>query len=378
MRTTDRNKPSPRLSEEQLIPAIRWMAEQIPGGFFVYHADGDMGLIYSNRALFKLFGCDTPEAFKACTGGAFPGLIHPEDCDRVLSSIGAQIADRENGNLACLEYRICRRDGTVRWVDHYGHFTHLPGYGDVYYVFIGDITEKHEALEENTRRAKIYEGMRDQFNELADESLTVFRTNITTGVIEEARGRDLYGTDYRGGSIAESARIRSESFFTDADRQRYEEIFQLENLVDRYYKGEGPASFVGYCKRQSGRQCFVKFSGSAAVDPVTGDVIAFGVETEYNTEKVTEVLNQRVLAQQYDMVAYIVGDHYGVVIGDAANIKRGNIFPRQRDGVYSRYIREQVLPAVSAGHDRAELERALSSDATQLWHCPWACSPPSC
>ena len=106
-----------------------------------------------------------------------------------------------------------------------------------------------------------------------------------------------------------------------------------------------------------------EFSGSAAIDPVTGDVIAFGVETEYNTEKVTEVLNHRVLAQQYDMVAYIVGDHYGVVIGDAANVKRGNIFPQKRDGVYSEYIQKQVLPAASDSiHDKTELQAALNSE----------------
>ena len=133
--------------------------------------------------------------------------------------------------------------------------------------------------------------------------------------------------------------------------------------MERYYTGEGPAVFVGYVRRQSGRQCFVKFSGSAAIDPVTGDVIAFGVETEYNTEKVAEVLNQRVLAQQYDMVSYIVGDHYGVVIGDGSNIKRGNIFPKRRDGVYSEYIREQVVPASSpAVHDPEQLRVALSAE----------------
>lgn len=50
----------------------------------------------------------------------------------------------------------------------------------------------------------------------------MFRTNITTGVIEDVRGRDLYDTDYRGGSIAESARVRSESFLVPGDRERYD------------------------------------------------------------------------------------------------------------------------------------------------------------
>ncbi len=349
------------LREDQLIPAIHFMGEQVPGGFFVYRAEGEMELVYANSVCLRLFGCDTPEQFRALTGYTFPGMVHPEDFERIQTSIDEQIANSASHKLDYVEYRIIRRDGTVRWVDDYGHFAFLPGCGPVYYVFISDITDRHNAREETHRRSKVYEGMNEQFNALADESLTVFRTNITSGMIEEVRGRDLYDTDFPGGSIAESARVRSESFLVPGDRERYDEIFKLERLVERYYQGQGPATFVGYCRRQSGRQCFVKFSGSAAIDPVTGDVIAFGVETEYNSQKVTEVLNQRVLAQQYDMVAYIVGDHYGVVIGDAANIKRGNIFPKKRDGVYSEYIQEQVLPASASVHDREQLRQALAA-----------------
>ena len=351
------------LGENMLLPAIHWMAEQVPGGFFVYLADESQKLIYVNQVCLRLFGCETEEEFRALTGFTFRGMVHPEDYEKIQASIDAQIAEPENKNLDCVEYRIVRKSGEIRWVDDYGHFAHLPGYGDVYYVFIGDITEKHNAQQENLRRAKVYEGMIDQFNALADDSLTVFRTNITTGVIEEVRGRDLYDTDYPGGSIAASAKVRSESFLVPGDKERYDEAYRLERLVERYYKGEGPVVLVGYCKRQSGRQCFVKFSGSAAIDPFTGDVIAFGVETEYNTEKVTEVLNQRVLAQQYDMVSYIVGDHYGVVIGDSKNVKRGNIFPKKRDGVYSEYIDSQVVPAASRSvHDPEQLKLALSAE----------------
>ena len=351
------------LEEDQLMPALKWMAEQVPGGFFVYLADESQRIIYVNNVCLRLFGCETTEEFREHTGYSFRGLVYKDDYERVQESIEKQIANPDNNNLDYVEYRIARRDGTIRWVDDYGHLAHLPGFGDVFYVFIGDITDKHNAQEEMHRRSKVYEGMMDQFNTLADDSLTVFRTNITTGVIEEVRGRDLYPCDYKGGSIAGSAKIRSESFLVPGDSERYDEIFRLDRLVERYYRGMGPAMFVGYCKRASGRQCFVKFSGSAAIDPVVGDVIAFGVETEYNTEKVTEVLNQRVLAQQYDMVAYIVGDHYGVVIGDSSNVKRGNIFPKERDGVYSEYINSQVIPAAaSTVHEPDKLREALSAD----------------
>ena len=358
------NQVNSILQEDQLVPALRWMAEQVPGGFFVYLADESQRLIYMNNVCLRLFGCEDEAQFRELTGFTFRGMVHPDDFAKIQASIDEQIADSANHNLDYLEYRVIRRDGTIRWVDDYGHFAHLPGYGDVYYVFINDITDKHNAQEDSRRRSKLYEGMMSQFNAMADDALTMFRTNITTGVIEDVRGRDLYPTDYTGGPIAESALARSAAFLVPGDRERYDETFALDKLVDRYYKGEGPATFVGYCRRHSGRQCFVKFSGSAAIDPVTGDVIAFGVETEYNTEKVTEVLNQRVLAQQYDMVSYIVGDHYGVVIGDPANIKKGNIFPRQRDGVYSEYINNQVIPAASAAaHDLEQLRRDLSAEA---------------
>ncbi len=359
----DRITVSAELGEEQMLPAIKWMAEQIPGGFFVYLDDESQKLIYVNDTCLRIFGCGSEDEFRELTGGSFAGMVHPDDYPDIKESIETQVSGAEGKKIDYVEYRIIRRDGTVRWVDDYGHLTVLPGYGKVFYVFISDITEKHLALEDERRRAKVYEGMRDQFNAIADESLTVFRTNISTGIIEEIRGRDLWPTDYAGGLIAESARIRAKSFLVPGDSKKYEEIFALDKLVERYYKGQGPAVFVGYCRRASGRQCFVKYSGSAAIDPVTGDVIAFGVETEYNTEKVTEVLNQRVLAQQYDMVSYIVGDHYGVVIGDTANIRRGNIFPKKRDGVYSEYINDQVLPAASRDlHDVEELRRALSSE----------------
>ncbi|MBR1796440.1 MAG: response regulator [Clostridiales bacterium] len=349
--------------EEMQMSAIEWMAEQVPGGFFVYLADESQRLIYVNKVCLRLFGCDNEEQFRDLTGFTFRGMVHPDDYDKIQGSIDDQIKDPENDNLDYVEYRITRRDGEIRWVDDYGHFTHLKGYGDVYYVFIGDITEKHNIQEEIRRRSTVYEGMLSQFNAMADDSLTVFRTNITTGVIEEVRGKDLYYTDYPGGSIAESAKVRSMSFLIPGESEKYDEVFELDKLVQRYYNGDGPATFVGYVRRQSGRQCFVKFSGSAAIDPVNGDVIAFGVETEYNTEKVTEILNQRVLARQYDMVSYIVGDHYGVVIGDAANIKRGNIFPKERDGIYSQYIREQVVPAASESvHNKEELIKALSAE----------------
>ena len=83
------------------------------------------------------------------------------------------------------------------------------------------------------------------------------------------------------------------------------------------------------------------------------------METEYNAEMVSGILNEKILPRQYDMVTYLVGGYYGVVIGDAANIARGSIFPKNRDGVYMEYIQEQVLPAVPE-EEREATAAALS------------------
>ena len=254
----------------------------------------------------------------------------------------------------------CRIDGELY---HKRFAYYVVDRATKFYILLkSDITDVIREQGEREQTQAAYNSMLDQFNAMADESLSVQRTNLTTGLIEESRGRDLYPTDYSGGSIAESARVRSESFLIEGDREKYEETFALDKLLQRTSSGQGPATFVGYCRRHSGRQCFVKFSGSASRNPVTGDVIALGVETEYNTEMVNQVLDEKVLAQQYDMITYIVSGYYGVTIGDAAHIGKGSIFPKNRNGVYADYIHEQVAPFIAG----TEEEKAATLSALSL------------
>ena len=127
--------------DEQTLPIIEQISEGMPGGFFIYHADGDEELIHINGTMLRIFGCDTLEEFKELTGYTFKGIVHPSDLGRVEESIKTQIA-RGGNELDYVEYRIVRRDGTVRWVEDYGHFVRTQAYGDLFYVFIEDATER--------------------------------------------------------------------------------------------------------------------------------------------------------------------------------------------------------------------------------------------
>ncbi len=49
---------------EQTFPIIEQITAGMPGGFFIYHADGDEKPIYANRVLFRIYGCEGLEEFQ--------------------------------------------------------------------------------------------------------------------------------------------------------------------------------------------------------------------------------------------------------------------------------------------------------------------------
>ena len=134
---------------EQTLGVIEEIGGHMPGGFFLYKAEKPEELIYANKAVLRIFGCDDLQEFKALTGFTFKGMVHPDDYEKIYDSIVTQI-DADGDQMDYAEYRIIRKDGAVRWVDDYGHYAQTEAYGGVYVVFISDITEKHALREEDT------------------------------------------------------------------------------------------------------------------------------------------------------------------------------------------------------------------------------------
>ena len=93
--------------------------------------------------MLDIFGCQTKDDFLQLTGGTFQGMVHPDDFDTIQASIDMQIDAENSDGMDHVIYRITRKDGEVRWVDDYGHFSHSDDYGDIYYVFINDITDSY-------------------------------------------------------------------------------------------------------------------------------------------------------------------------------------------------------------------------------------------
>ncbi len=166
------------IPNEEGMPIMEWLAEQMPGGFFIYRADDTTELLYVNQSTCDIFGCDTVEEFRNLTGNTFKGMVHPDDYDVIQSSIDDQIANSiDSRAMDYVVYRIIRKDGTVRWVDDYGHFATLPGYGEVYYVFIGDITDTRVAEEEKERAQNLALALEEA--EHANYAKSAFLSNMS-------------------------------------------------------------------------------------------------------------------------------------------------------------------------------------------------------
>ena len=135
----------------EVLPMLKWVAEQVPGGFFVYSAKEPFDIFYVNSEVLNIYGCENLDEFRELTGYTFRGMVYPDDFAAIQESIEEQIADPDNDHLDHVEYRITRRDGTVRWIDDYGHFATFPEHGDAFYVFISDITERRLIKEEKLR-----------------------------------------------------------------------------------------------------------------------------------------------------------------------------------------------------------------------------------
>ena len=184
---------------EQTIPVVEEIGRHMPGGFFIYKAQAPEELLYANQAVFEIFGCHDLEDFRALTGYTFRGMLHPDDYQVISQSIDAQIKAGED-KLDYVEYRIIRKDGEVRWVDDYGHYTETETYGGIYYVFISDITEKHRQMESVLAvRQAVIEALSESYHtvwlisDVETETFSLYRGDIAGDTVHAAPIRDALG-----------------------------------------------------------------------------------------------------------------------------------------------------------------------------------------
>lgn len=294
---------------EQTLPIIAQFSESLPGGFFVYHADGDEELIHINDAMLRIFGCATRDEFRKLTGNTFKGVVHPDDLLKVESSIQSQIM-HSGEKIDYVEYRIIRRDGSVRWVEDYGHFSHTRDYGDIFYVFIEDVTERMqkrmaelERINESLYTAYLRE---DYFKRaLLYEAVSFVEVNLTRDEFISASVLNEEGTlqnlfTYMGMQPFEkySDFTRFWADFTEArELEEYERFFDLERLIHCYEEGEREQTYDSWVTDMYGRQRLSHYSFFLEKNAHTGDVIALSVSRDITEQVERQRLLKSALRQ---------------------------------------------------------------------------------
>lgn len=215
---------------EQSLSVIEQFGEHMPGGFFIYKADESEELLYANKAVCNIFGCDNLEDFKAFSGFTFRKMVHPEDYERISSDIRKQI-NESRFDLDYIEYRIVRKDGEIRWIEDYGHYMVSDVYKGLYYVFISDITDRHQRAEsEKVLRSAVIEALTRVYDSvwLIDDI--------------ETQHFELYRIDEELAHLLPASKAVKITRFSDAlvfysnlvmeeDRQQFLEAVLPENIV---------------------------------------------------------------------------------------------------------------------------------------------------
>lgn len=289
----------------------------------------------------------TPEEFLASEQIDPQRSIHPDDREKVAYLFRNKVSPKGKNNLTIRQQTL---KGNWIWINV--HYAFIEDAGVEYaYCSCFNVTK----LKLNEQRAKIlYEGVRAELENLSANTLVALRINLTKDVVEDCRGRELYDVDLRGMKLSELFEQRASYFPLERDRKKFLADFHPTRLLEEFAKGKNTHTAVFFNRRPDSRKYFVNYNVTLRRDPDTEDVIAFATEQDYNSEIVSRTVLSKALADQFDMIIYIVGGNYGVVIGDEAKIQRGSIFPRKRNGRYEDYLNEQVYPALTGTDDERE------------------------
>ena len=222
---------------------IHDVMQGMPGGFFIYRADSSEELIYANDAMLRLFRCDTMEELRAHTGNSFKGIVHPDDLERVEAYIERQITDDLQA-LDYVEYRIIRRDGKICWVEDFGHLVHDEDKGDIFYVFISDITERISRLdrERNIQQQKLDAATSrerqyvDMIQALTKDYANVYWVNLTRDTVRAFRMSNAivrsFGNRFQEGSYGDLIRYYVENSVYEPDRSMLLDYALPEHLTE--------------------------------------------------------------------------------------------------------------------------------------------------
>ena len=311
--------------------------------------DGSQKAVFVSDEFAQMMEGTVEELTRAISEEGLMRHTHPEDRPLVKNMLKRRISDEGTSDLTIQKITL---KGNAIWCNV--HYAFIDDFGEHYvYCTYFNVTVL-KTYEERLRGA--YTSMGNTFYQLDERTLAIFRVNLTRDSIEDIRGLDLFDTDTVNRSYSELLKLRAENYPLVEEKGKILSILDKQNLVENYLSGKVSVKEMAYSRRRGGKFCFITLEANVTRHPMSGDLIAFITEKECNNEKVNSVLLEKILVQQFDMVSFIAGGKYGVVIGDASRIGKGSIFPTSRTGDYVQYFESQVRPVL---HGTDEYKKSI-------------------
>ena len=299
------NEKMPLSFDERMLSVIERISDRMPGGFFIYRAGGREEVLYLNKAVLRIYGCDTEEEFRELTGYNFPGMVHPDDIDAVEKSISNQISGSQY-DLDYVEYRIIQKSGKIRWVQDYGHFVHTQMYGDVFYVFIDDSTDRMQTRMKqlelvNNELREVYARELQYRKAILHDAIFFFEANLTKDKMITTTFPEI-GVDAQM-DYPEEAEKKQVKKYSDYVKERecsigldsidgYRQFFDAKRLIRCCEKGDVEQTYDVWMMDTHGRKQLCHYIFLLGKNINTGDVVALSVAKD-----ITEIMERQKLLQ---------------------------------------------------------------------------------
>ena len=115
------------------------ISTNLPSAFIIYRADPtDDELLYANREMLRLTGCDDIQSFFDYTKRSFRNLVAPSEQDSVQTSVWAQVNADCADIDAYVRFSLIRHNGSLVEVLGHGRIVEHSSYGRLFYVLIED------------------------------------------------------------------------------------------------------------------------------------------------------------------------------------------------------------------------------------------------
>ena len=323
--------------------------------FLQVHDDGHCEALFISPEYSAMMDDSQEGAKRYNDSRDFSSIIHPEDRPLVEYMLANHESPARTNSIQIRKITAKKR---VIWCDAHYSFFSLDG-GNYVYITFHDIT-LFKNYEEKIRTS--YDSIGQSFYHQDEHTLGMFRVDLTLDTVEEARGKDLFRRDKEQNVYSEFLRMRSRHYINFIERKKFLEVFNVDSLLDAYIKSRIGVKQVLLSRREKGTICYVEISAMMTRSPFNGHVVAFITERECNDSKVYETIVDKILARQFEMIAYMSLGKYNITVKDV--LPEGSILPKAEHNTFNSYINDEILPILhGTDEQKHSMAHSLAPDA---------------